>query len=117
MVTFHPGSELNDLGPAVLELGEDILRQGRGLAPHEDQPELPLKILGWLIAQDGHVPDAIQVEAEGGEVAGRRSEEEVLGLPVGPACRLLAAEAGDALIFGLGWLLRRWHGSVLRPDP
>ncbi len=116
VVSLDPWAKSGGLRPPLLQLSEEFVGEGSGLTTRQDGSELLLEVFGRLIAQDGHVPDTIEVEAEGREFAVRGSKEEILDPVVGAARRLLAAEASDAQISGLGWVLRRWHGSCLRPD-
>src|SRR5215203_3623064 len=83
VVSLDPGRLLDGLQPPRVELVEDFGRQRRGLAGGENLPERCVELLGRWITQDRDVPDAVEVEAVGRELAPLVGEDRLLGLLVG----------------------------------
>jgi hypothetical protein len=100
-VSLHPWAELCCSGSPLLQLREIFFGKGSWLAARQDRTELAVEVAGRPVAQDGHMREAVEVEAEGRELAVGGSEEEVLSLPIRTGRRFLAAETGRPQVGGM----------------
>jgi hypothetical protein len=80
------------LDAPLLQQSGDLLRKLGRLATAEDPLNASIKLLGWGLTHDRHMPDLAELQAVGREIAGL-PKEQLLGLEVGMASCSFRAKA------------------------